>query len=177
MLKMIETEKAYLAGLIDGEGSVSIIRATTPNARHGISHQLRIMVFNTDFKMISWVKKTVGYRYISYRKQQSERHKPSYAYSVTAQKAIEVLRAVYPYMITKRAQAEVAFMFSSTIKNVGRKGIEQEVFSFRDECKLKINSLNGNNGGHKLRTWKNDSGELGELPARNGETTPNQASS
>ena len=172
MHNLSDAEKGYLAGLIDGEGSISIVRATTGYNRKSrrIHHQLRVSVYNTDINMVEWVKSRVGFGHIARRKQQSERHKPSYQYQVCALKALEILRAVHPYLVTKKRQAEVAFIFGSTIKErlnngCGRRGIAQNIVDLRESCKVSINALNGNNGGHKLRLWKNNGCELGELPA------------
>jgi len=163
MNELTVAQKAYLAGLIDGEGSVQIVRATTSYNRKSrrIYHQLRVLVFNNNYDMISWIKNAVGYGNIRTRKRQSPRHQKGYIYVATALKALEIVRAVYPYLIAKKKQADVAFLFGETIRKksnngCGRRGLEQSVVDFRESCKITMNTLNGNNGGHKLRLWKNN---------------------
>lgn len=179
MLTLTEVQKSYIAGILDGEGTIIIVRATnhynTKSRR--IYHQLRVSVSNTDYKMVKWVKDTIGYGYIQVRKPQSNKHKTTYLYFAMALKAKELLENIYPYLIIKQPQAKIALEFAKTIRDkdnnrCGRNGLPQSVVDLRELCKISINALNGNNGGAKSRFWKNNGGELGETLTGNADGNP-----
>lgn len=119
------TDWAYLAGLIDGEGSVAIshrkdgshIRNGTRTYYHSDnSYQCHITISNTDFKMIDWVRYTFkGCVYFS-RPREGNRV-PQYTVAWQANDMVEwVLKNTLPYMLTKYEVAEVILRFLSTPK-------------------------------------------------------------
>lgn len=99
-----ETEKAYLAGLIDGEGSISLIQ--TQN-RPG--PQLKISIGNTNPVMIDWIHSNVGRGFIHFRElsKKNPKHKDSYVWTVSHGDAEWVLKEVYPYLVIKKPQAKI----------------------------------------------------------------------
>lgn len=52
---IIETEKSYLAGIIDGEGSIMLTRFHKSEY-----HSPCISIASTDLELLEWVKSTVG---------------------------------------------------------------------------------------------------------------------
>lgn len=61
---MTETEKAYIAGIIDGEGSIMLIRA---HPREFPSPCVSIA--STTMELLKWVKSTVGSGAITHKKK------------------------------------------------------------------------------------------------------------
>ena len=176
---LTEVQKAYLAGIWDGEGSIIIARATNSYNKKSrrIYHQLRVFMGNTDRKLVQWVKDTIGCGYIQTRKPKSIKHKTTYIYFVHSLNAKLLLEAIYPYLITKKPQATIALEFAKTInpKNnniCGRNGLPQHIVDTRELCKISINALNGNNGGAKSKHWKNNGGEVGETLPGNADGNP-----
>lgn len=88
----------YLAGIIDGEGSLI-------TDHHG---RWRIHVVNTDIHLVDWLKQIGGKAYLrSARGRLGKR--PIYAWVVDAQREVEeILRAVSPYMRIKHDKARRA---------------------------------------------------------------------
>lgn len=179
MLILSEVQKAYIAGIMDGEGSIYIARATNHYNKKSrrIYHQLRLIIANTNREMLVYIKNSVGYGAIVQFRNVSNNHKAVYTYQLCALKAKELLEAIYPFLIIKKAQANIAFEFAKTIREknnnkCGCKGLEDSVIDIREKCKIALNALNGNNGGHKSRVWKNKGRELGEPLTGNADGNP-----
>lgn len=53
--KLCSVDKAYLAGLVDGEGTITLGYKQKKAQRH-----LEISISNTDYELLDWVIKCVG---------------------------------------------------------------------------------------------------------------------
>ena len=100
---MIEVERAYLAGLIDGEGTVTL---TVPN--RGQTPQPRISIANNSFEILEWVRSKVGCGSIVRKKSHKLSHHDSYAWQVNrAGRTMALLNEIKKFLILKRPQAEL----------------------------------------------------------------------
>ena len=115
-----ETDWAYLAGLIDGEGSLALVHRkggdrTRPDNvypyRSDNSYQCYVTISNTDLKMIDWVRYTFnGCVYFS-REREGNR-KRQYTVSWQASDMVKwILSNCLPYMLTKYDVAESILHF------------------------------------------------------------------
>ena len=100
-LPLTEVEKAYLAGIIDGEGSIGLWRhhkneTATPN----------VSVANNSLKLLQWIKQRAGGTIVSKKKRKAH-HNDLYAWSVRQDRAIRLLNDVKEFLIIKRKQAEL----------------------------------------------------------------------
>lgn len=94
---MTETEKAYIAGIIDGEGSIMLIRAHPKEFPSPC-----ISIASTTMELLRWVKDTVGSGTITHKKNYNpEVHKECYSYVLKFDAAINLMRDIYPYLIIK----------------------------------------------------------------------------
>ena len=95
---------AYIAGLIDGEGTVTLTRLHA-----GENRRLVVSIANTELPLLTFVLNQVGAGKITRKKTASGRHTPSYCYAVSSLKALSLLRQVAPYLQSyKRQRAELA---------------------------------------------------------------------
>ena len=112
-----EAEWAYLAGIIDGEGSIVLSHR---GARSSNSYECCVSVVNTDFNLIDWINGTFGcHIYLDERgsNPNSNRygHKPIHRAAWHGKEDIyRILSGVLPYLIIKHAVAEVLITFAST---------------------------------------------------------------
>jgi hypothetical protein len=91
-------DAAYIAGLIDGEGTVTLTRL------HRREHRrLVVSISNTDRALLEYVRIALSAGRITSKRTYSEKHTPSYAWQVTSRQALAVLRAVQPYLRTYKA--------------------------------------------------------------------------
>jgi len=93
---------AYLAGIIDGEGTVS---AQTDN-RNKNHLAIRISVANSNHDLINWLQITFGGS-IYNRKTYKKHHKPQKEWRVTGLDAINLAKSTLEYSIIKKPQLEL----------------------------------------------------------------------
>lgn len=121
MVEPTATDWAYLAGLIDGEGSLALVHRNRWRRYNGKrvqtehlsenSYQCHITIVNTDFKMIDWVRDTFG-DYVYFQRSRDGR-KPLYVYAVQSKEGVAyILRGVLPYLLTKYEVAEAMLHFA-----------------------------------------------------------------
>jgi hypothetical protein len=91
-------DAAYIAGLIDGEGTITLTRLHRSERR-----RLVVSISNTDRALLEYVRMALSVGRITTKRTYSEKHTRSYAWQVTSRQALEVLRAVRPYLRTYKA--------------------------------------------------------------------------
>ena len=103
------TDCAYMAGLIDGEGSIGI-------DNHGGVRvpSVRVTVTNTDIDTLEDLKSLWG-GCVSTRRQRHEGWKAASDLIWAGGRAAEVLRTVQPYLRIKTEQCRVALSFAETV--------------------------------------------------------------
>lgn len=107
---MKRTDLAYIAGIIDGEGCISIERRRYAEGKY--KKIVSLTVSNTEEWLCQWLKLSWGGR-IRIRIDKRENHLPLYNWVVYRAKAIEVLKVILPYLKIKKPQAEIAIGFQS----------------------------------------------------------------
>jgi len=105
---MSVSDAAYLAGILDGEGTVMLYMRRDAVA-------MRIMVSNTVQQLLTWIAETtgvgtVGNQYPAGRKNNfgASNAKATYAWGCNSEAAETVLTQIRPYLIVKAAQADLA---------------------------------------------------------------------
>jgi LAGLIDADG-like domain len=95
---------AYIAGLIDGEGTITLTRLHSNENR-----RLVVSIANTERQLLQFVLDHVGAGKITRKRTTSERHTPSYCYVVSSGQALALLTKAFPHLQTyKRRRAELA---------------------------------------------------------------------
>jgi hypothetical protein len=101
---------AYTAGVIDGDGSISISRE---GGRKGTrNYTLSIWVANTDRRLLDWLRSVYGGS-VSNPQKRSQYRKPMYQYHLTGWRVATLLGLLLPYLKLKHPQAELALQFQS----------------------------------------------------------------
>lgn len=94
---MTETEKSYIAGIIDGEGSIMLIKYHSNEFPSPC-----VSIASTTMELLEWLKKTVGAGVIIHKKNyKPEIHKECYSYVLKFDAAINLMKDIYPYLIIK----------------------------------------------------------------------------
>ena len=153
-LTLSETDKAYIAGFIDGEGSISIKRRN-PKSEHPEAWQLIIQISSLDKNVLKYISEKTGQGKIQKIKLSKykgrENQRDIYKISINSRKAANLLKEIYPYLKIKHKQAKIAIEFQKLIRyDWPRKGapkgtshIPEENLEKRwalwDECR-KLNS-------------------------------------
>ncbi len=156
MNALTETEKAYLAGLVDGEGCIHIGKRASKNTpTPGYTLMLIISQSNGDF-LKYWMDR-VGLGSLHYQEGPSRGSgikdkyrvncRRAYAWHIHSAGAGELIKEILPYLILKREQAELAIEFQAT-QNIhrksGRKGnrLPPEIIANRERLRLLVKNKN-----------------------------------
>jgi len=115
---MSQIELAYLAGLIDGEGTITLCK------KHA-SDKFKIpqvSMASTSYELVKIVADMTGIGHISQKKKYQDHHRQSYAWQCTnSQQAVALLRELLPYLREsakwKRAKKLVSQWSSITKRN------------------------------------------------------------
>lgn len=117
---MTPEKYAYLAGLIDGEGTITITsqklgRKGARNVR--ISYALTVAVYNTNRDVLDWLASTFGGTVTSEkRKKPRPNQKLTHKWRVSITDALALLYHVLPYLRIKIQQANIAIDFLTNRK-------------------------------------------------------------
>lgn len=106
---MKDVVKAYIAGIVDGEGTVTLSRHHKNETPSPV-----VSVSNNDLFLLQWIKSQAGGLITSKRKQKSH-HRNSYVWKVRNDKAIWLLKELMDFLIVKRRQAK---LITDEYKNV-----------------------------------------------------------
>lgn len=120
---MLETEKAYIAGIIDGEGSIMLQRFHTNEFPAPC-----VSIASTSLELLKWIKETTEKgTIISKKNYNPEVHKDCYSYVLRRNDAIYLIKEIYPYLIidSKRKRAELMLKkYKSLTPRNGRYSLE-----------------------------------------------------
>ncbi len=114
-------EAAYIAGIIDGEGTVTLTVKQKGGTRH-----LVVCVSNNELRMLDYLVTTIGAGKITRKRHSEVHHAPSYTYTLTNRQAFALLGQVTNYLHTykrERAKLVLAEYLNVTPRN-GRYNIE-----------------------------------------------------
>lgn len=131
---MKEWIKGYTAGFLDGEGYIGIlnsnlnsIQAKTGRKYYGV----HVQFIQKDLKVLEWLKKQWGGGGIFISDHPNRKGGPVWRWCLHSKDAIRLLKEVYPYLIVKKEQAELAIQFPL---KTARKKLPDEVYKLR--CRL-----------------------------------------
>ncbi len=138
-------ELAYLAGLIDGEGTISIGYCYR-NHKSGRKryHKAIMSISNTDYRLIEWIKNLFG-GYVGVKKYEGKTYKTIYRWSIDGTNIDNILKSVSPYLIIKREQAFLVLELRKTLilgNNQYGSRITDELTEKRENFREKILKLN-----------------------------------
>ena|SRR3990167_4851389 len=101
-----ERELAYMAGIFDGEGSVGIY-----SNGHRNTVFLRLQVANTSLLLMEWLEERFGGSV--YTRNVKDLYQQRYDWQMRSREAAVLLETLLPFVLIKKAQAEVALRLYS----------------------------------------------------------------
>jgi len=139
-----ELELAWAAGILDGEGCISI-SSRKADREHQQQHQFTVTVSCCDWRIPRKLLELFGGRINTFH---NARKKPQWReamrWNVYQRQAAATLEAVMPYLISKREQAEVALEFIGTIAPYGKGRpyrLDSSVVTRREEMAQRLRVL------------------------------------
>jgi DNA modification methylase len=150
-----ETDRAWLAGWIDGEGTISYVeRDRGPN--HTATHDVRVFVTNSDDAPLRYFADICGGRINVHDDGTRENRfgkRVVYRWQMGTHDSALVLREVYPYLRTKRRQAALIWTLFTTLRHQnGHARTPAVVVAKRREIAGMVRALNAGREV-ELPTW------------------------
>ena len=132
---MSEWQKAYIAGIIDGEGC---IQSSYPKSRRFV---LKITIGMTHKPTMEWLSSIFGARAIEQNRYNPNMRRNWYI-ALPAARAGHLLKTIYPYMLTKQEEADVAIQIWDTLwcKRVSRL-IPEDILELRNQLGQRLRDL------------------------------------
>ena len=96
-----ETILAYVAGVIEGDGTISISRSKT-------SHDVSLLITNGNLQLLDWIHGIVGGVIQAKLVQHQMGSAQQYQWKLRQGDVGEFCSAILPYLVGKRRQAELA---------------------------------------------------------------------
>lgn len=148
-----DTQIAYLAGLIDGEGCIYI--GHTKQGKYGNGYQWHSMlkITSCDEELIIWLENTFGgskdsrYRWTSKKKFT----RPVYNWQASGPMLDYIMPLVKQYLIIKKKQCDVMIRYRLTSKNIGSKRLSTEIIEQRLKLLSELRNLNSRFHEHPLK--------------------------
>ena len=109
-----ETATAYTAGIVDGEGCISIVRIAPKKAGNAPLHRIRVHVANTDLSLLIWLSNMWEgkvYDQMNESRAKALGRKPQWVWLLTGKAAVAFLKEIQPYLIVKSQQARTVVQF------------------------------------------------------------------
>jgi LAGLIDADG-like domain len=90
-------DAAYIAGLVDGEGTITLSRK-----HRGENRQLALSISSTERPMLEFVLRRVTAGKITRKRIARSEHAPSFVYSIWNRQALDLLRQIEPHLQSYR---------------------------------------------------------------------------
>ena len=130
-------DAAYLAGLIDADGTVTLTRKHRYENRHAA-----VSISNTDKNLLKFVAGTIGAGEITGKRIVRSNHCLSFVFSIYNRQALLLLECVYPFLHTykaRRAEIMLRDYLALTPRNgkytdemrLARRAFEDEVLAIK----------------------------------------------
>lgn len=130
----LDTDIAYLAGLIDGEGCIRVKRSKPYRhltGRQNASYHCSIHVRMVDEPAIAFLRDTLGgWYWLEKRRERSDAQRPLYCWQATDKDAEHILRALLPFLRVKRGAAENALALRDL--QASRRQHRTKILGYRD---------------------------------------------
>lgn len=95
-------ERAYLAGIVDGEGTVTLVRVHRKQTPYP-----EVSIANTDLNLLNWIKAKVKCGIIVKKKKKSDKHNQAFTFKIRGDKALLLLRELKSFLIVKNPHAQL----------------------------------------------------------------------
>lgn len=136
---MKKTDLAYFAGIIDGEGCITLAKNTKTSAHSGNTYYVVVTVSNTNEWLCQQLKFAFGGCF-STNLEDHIKWKPQHHWSISCNKAKLFLEAILPYLKLKKPQAELALIFIS--HKVRTAHVSQEYIDMEKGFKKRFSLMN-----------------------------------
>lgn len=116
-----DADAAYLAGMIDADGSVGIYGDSKRK------HRVQVTISNTDYDFLLWVKQVTSVGSVNKQRAGTAHWKPTFQWCCTSKAAVTFLTQLAPFMRVKKDRAQLAIEFHLSLETPdGRLNVAQQ---------------------------------------------------
>jgi hypothetical protein len=145
---------AYMAGIIDGEGSLVIGNYSSNKKTGAIHYHTALEINKTDEGLIHWLHHTFGGNIVNYTAKQTPKNSRQavFRWIANGDRLTHICEEVLPYLVVKRKQAELMLRMRETYKPThkagqqGFRGLNPEILSLRLSLMLELRDLHCRKG-------------------------------
>lgn len=136
-MRLSETEKAYIAGLMDGEGCIGMSKNSQLNGDRKLRYRLRVTITTTTPELAAWLIEKTGANIQGYDRG-NPRHAKAYRINFGEVPGEQLLSEIQDFLIIKKRQAELYLRY---------RAIQKFSLANRTAHRLQIKSI------RTLRDW------------------------
>lgn len=137
--------RAYCAGLIDGDGCISIVRQLKRDARRGYIFRLSLDITQNHLGTLLDFQNLLQLPGRVYQvNRDPSQNRDSYLLNYSGVQALAVIQAVLPYLMRKQHEAQVAIEFMTQChihRHFGPRGCPEHVWRHRERLYRKMKNL------------------------------------
>ena len=94
------TEAAYVAGIVDGEGTITLTRTHRDEGRRPV-----VSISSTELPLLQYIHSVIGAGRITGKVTTRDHHSPSFAYVISGRQALALLSQISGYLRTTNCSA------------------------------------------------------------------------
>jgi hypothetical protein len=135
---------SYIAGIVDGEGSISVYQHKKRRGKEYLDYTygLHVSVTNTYKPVVDWLQKKTGLGSIGSKLRDKENYKTAYTWVLQVNQIQPFLEALLPYLIIKHAQAELMLEFLTKCTSTSNMPLTESAKQLRRIICLEMAELN-----------------------------------
>lgn len=123
MNTMTVAQKAYIAGIIDGEGCIYLgqrsgSRYMKPGSYRG--YKGRVAVVMTSQKVIRWLHSVTGLGNVYFSKNKNKSHRDTWGWRCDVNDSVKLLNQISEFLVLKSEQCDL-FLEISSIKSLSKR--------------------------------------------------------
>jgi len=126
--QLTEADAAYIAGLVDGEGTVGLLRRHAHEQR-----QLVVSIVSTERIMLEFVLTRIGAGKITAKRIARMHHAPSFTFSISNRQALRLLQQIAPYLRSYKS-ARATLVLAHYLRLTPRNGKYTEQLSMERQA-------------------------------------------
>ncbi len=117
MKPITDIEAAYIAGMVDGEGGLSISKKDPPN--RSVTYGVSFTITNTNTEVLRWIRDKLGSGKVEPKPKSERQWKLVYQLIFETYEITPILLRIKNHLIVKREHAELVLQFIAETRPVG----------------------------------------------------------
>jgi len=110
------TDAAYIAGIIDGEGTITLTKRHSNEMR-----QLVVSISNTEIELLNYALQAIGAGKITGKRTYKDHHFVGFTYSISNRQALSLLEQIQPFLHSYKAR-RAALVLADYVRLTPRNG-------------------------------------------------------